>query len=62
MAAEVDQKVAVWISRYPEFLEEYRRELLGYRRARAFGLVVKAHGDDLLQVELALLLRPAEAP
>jgi hypothetical protein len=59
---EVEERKEAWKARYPEFLEEYRRELLGYRRGRALAMVVRAHGDDLLQLELALLLRPGEKP
>jgi hypothetical protein len=59
---EVAERKEAWKSRYPEFLEEYRRELLGYRRARAFGLVVRANSDEVLQLEMALLFRPADEP
>lgn len=59
---EVQQVKAQWMARYPEFLEEYRRTLAGYRRLRALGVVLGAQGTGRLQAELALLLRPVDAP
>lgn len=56
---EVQRVKAEWMARYPEFLEEYRQLLEGYRRARAFGVVLAAQGKERLQAEAALLLSPS---
>ncbi len=56
---EVQLRKGAWKDQYPQFLEEYRRELLGYRRARSVGIVLLARGD-VLQAEVVGLLRPGE--
>lgn|GEM_PF-4102273 len=56
---EVQLRKEAWKEQYPQFLEEYRRELLGYRRMRSAGLVLLARGD-VLQAEVVGLLRPGE--
>lgn len=56
---EVRLRKEAWMERYPQFLEEYRRQLEGYRRFRGAGLVLLARGD-LLTAEVAALLRPRD--
>lgn len=45
--AEVRKGKQAWMERYPEFLEEWRQQLLGWRRIRAAGLVLHAEGERL---------------
>lgn len=58
---QVAQRKQGWMERYPEFLEEYRRQLMGYRRLRGLAAVLSAQGAEVLRAEAVLLLRPAEA-
>ena len=43
----IDDHMNTWLDRYPEFLEEYRKQLEGWRRFRGVGLVLGAKGDNL---------------
>lgn len=45
--SRVDRHIDTWLDRYPDFLEEYRRSLEGYRRFRGIGLVLGARGGNL---------------
>jgi hypothetical protein len=58
--AEVDELVARWQGRYPEFIEEYRRSLEAWSRFRSAGLTFTA-GKDVLQGRFVLLLQPVPA-
>ena len=57
---EIERRVEVhmstWLDRYPEFLEEYRRDLAGMRRFGGLGLVLGADGGEL-DARFALSLR-----
>jgi hypothetical protein len=58
---EVAERKQGWMERYPQFLEEYRLQLMGYRRLRGLGVVLSSHAAETLRAEAALLLRKAEA-
>lgn len=61
--AELDRRerayMQSWEARYPEFIEEYRRELAGMRRFRGAGLVLGANQGDL-DARFVLLLQPGD--
>lgn len=57
--AEVRKGKQAWMERYPEFLEEWRQQLLGWRRIRAAGLVLHAEGERLA-AEVVGVFREAE--
>lgn len=62
-AAEIEQRVDqhwdTWLGRFREFEEEYRQDLLGYRRLRSIGLSIRAEKPRLF-VDFALLLNPVD--
>ena len=53
----VDTWADVQRERYPEFVEEYRQMLEGYRRLNSLGLLVTGGLEDELQVEFVVQLR-----
>lgn len=55
----VDAHMDTWLERYPDFLEEYRRELAAMRRFAGLGLVLGATGREL-DARFALALRGAD--
>ncbi len=57
---EIGLAKEAWYARYPDFLEEYRRQLLGYRRLSSVGAVMRAQGTERLEADTVLLLRPAD--
>ncbi|MCP5067181.1 MAG: hypothetical protein GY946_11500 [bacterium] len=57
----VDTWADVQRERYPEFVEEYRQMLSGYRRFNSLGALVTGGVEDELQVELVLQLRERDA-
>lgn len=57
--AKVDRHWDVWLGRYREFFEEYRQELEGFERLRAFGLDIRAEQPRLF-VRAAMLLKTVE--
>ena len=58
---QVDDFVDAWQAGYPDYIEEFRRELEAYRRFRALGLVMGAGGASL-SAEAVLLLDEAARP
>ncbi|MFM8978970.1 MAG: hypothetical protein ACKOSS_00675 [Planctomycetia bacterium] len=59
--AEVRKGKQAWMERYPEFLEEWRQQLLGWRRIRSAGLVLAADGERLA-AEVVGVFRDEGAP
>jgi hypothetical protein len=56
---QVDEHYDTWMAHYPDFLEEYRRQLEGYARLRSAGLTFTAT-RDVLAGRFVLLLQPAD--
>jgi hypothetical protein len=54
---QVDEHVTDWQRRYPQFLETYRQNLLGYRRLRSFGAAFVTT-RDAVTADFALLAQP----
>ena len=44
---QIDDFVEAWRASYPDYIEEYRRKLEGFRRFRALGLVMAADGGTI---------------
>lgn len=51
-----DAHMERWLERYPEFIEEYRRKLEGWRRFRGVGVVLGATGNTI-NADFAVVLR-----